>query len=138
MMIYTIHELVEHILIEQSPLLHSMIRNKVHSHFRVHHFTFPHFSFPISYFPIPVLPTLDYFSDITIYSMGVWWDVLDRRCDVKIVNVGLDGIALATTPSAGGGGKGYSIKPWKKRLLMSGCDKEHAHCCDWPWADSHT
>jgi len=64
MMVYTIHELVEYILIEQSPLLHatiqagSSIRNKARSHFRVHHFTFPpissflvsHFLFPRSWF----------------------------------------------------------------------------------------
>jgi len=57
-MVYTtIHELVEYILIEQSPLLHatiqagSSIRNKARSHFRVHHFTFPPISsFLVSHF----------------------------------------------------------------------------------------
>jgi len=65
MMVYaSIHELVEYILIEQSPLLHSTIqagssiRNKARFHFCVHHFTFPpissffvsHFLFPRSWF----------------------------------------------------------------------------------------
>jgi len=61
MMVYTtLHELVEYILIEQSPLLHltiqagSSIRNKVRSHFRVRHFTFPPISsFLVSYFAVP-------------------------------------------------------------------------------------
>jgi len=57
MMVYTtLHELVEYILIEQSPLLHSTIqagssiRNKVRSHFCVHHFLISRFLFLRSWF----------------------------------------------------------------------------------------
>jgi len=60
MMVYaTIHELVEYILIEQSPLFTQLalrleIKRVPTSVYTTSHFhPFPHFPFPISYFPVP-------------------------------------------------------------------------------------